>query len=412
MRLSDVNPFPAMFTIGPADGGHEVGLRVGVTILAPLLLLLAAERMDLAIYVIFAAFTGIYGRGEPHSVRLRTQARAGALMLVVLAAATLAGELGISEDAAPWTLVACTTVVAGAASVVTGMWNLRPAGSLFHIFAFAAVSSVPVKPPPVEGMLTAAAVVVWAMAMGLSSRAVPSRRSPLARPPSDHPDRARCRLILLEAMWYVIAAGAAGALATLLAAPRGVHHNYWAMVAAVVPLVGHSTRYRVNRGLQRIIGTFLGLGLTAVIVWLDPPVLAVVLIVAVLQVLAEVYIARQYVIAQTVVTPLALLSTLLVGVTVGGAQSLADAGAHASLRDRAVETVIGAIVGIVCVLYPWAWRRWVRRSPDPARDLASGSVARRVRGLRGLRRRPRPGSGPADAASPAPGRSASPDPRP
>lgn len=243
--------------------------------LVPLLVLLATHRMDLAVYAVFGAFTGIYGRNLRHGPRLQAQLRGGGLMLAVLAAATLAGRLGVSEQADPWGLVLWTTVVAGVAGVV----------------------------------------------------------------------------------------------ATLLAAPAGVHHNYWAMVAAVVPLVGHSTRYRVSRGLQRVIGTFLGLVLTAGIILLDPPVIVLVLIIAVLQVAAELYIARQYVIAQTVVTPLALLSTMLVGVTAGGAGSLMAAGGLQHLADRGVETVIGAAVGIVCVLFPWAWRRWVWGSPDPARAI-------------------------------------------
>lgn len=91
-----------------------------MTILVPLLLLLALDRMDLAIYAAFAAFTGIYGRNEPHGVRLRTQLRAGLLMLGVLTAATVAGRFGISEAHAPWGLVLWTTVIAGAATVATG----------------------------------------------------------------------------------------------------------------------------------------------------------------------------------------------------------------------------------------------------------------------------------------------------
>lgn len=322
-----VNPIPGLFTIAPADRDHEVGLRVGVTVLVPLLVLLATHRMDLAVYAVFGAFTGIYGRNLRHDPRLRAQLRGGGLMLAVLAAATLAGRLGVAEQADPWGLVLWTTVVAG-------------------VCAF-----------------------VWALAVGMASRVHPGRRHQIVWPdPVLHDDGAR-RLILWEAAWYVVAAGVAGVVATLLAAPAGVHHNYWAMVAAVVPLVGHSTRHRVSRGLQRVIGTFLGLVLTAGIILLDPPVIVLVLIIAVLQVAAELYIARQYVIAQTVVTPLALLSTMLVGVTAGGAGSLMAAGGLQHLADRGVETVIGAAVGIVCVLFPWAWRRWVWGSPDPARAI-------------------------------------------
>lgn len=369
MRLTDVNPFPAMLTIKPADRDHEVALRVGVTVLVPLLVLLAVGRMDLAIYATFGSFTGIYGRNLRHGPRLQAQLRGGGLMLAVLTAATLAGRLGISEQADPWGLVLWTTVVAGVCAAVTSWWELRPAGSLFQIFAFGAVASVPVKPPALEGMLTAVVVVVWALAVGLSSRVLPRRRHRFAWPPPRTPDAGRRRLILWEAAWCVLAAGLAGSIATLVAAPAGVHHNYWAMVAAVVPLVGHSTRYRVNRGLQRVIGTFLGIGATAAIIRLDPPVLALVLIVAALQVGAELYIARQYVIAQAVVTPLALLSTMLVSVTVGGADSLVAAGGLGHLADRAVETVIGSAVGIACVLFPWAWRRWVRGSSEPTREI-------------------------------------------
>lgn len=322
-----VNPIPGLFTIAPADRDHEVGLRVGVTALVPLLVLLATHRMDLAVYAVFGAFTGIYGRNLRHDPRLRAQLRGGGLMLAVLAAATLAGRLGVAEQADPWGLVLWTTVVAG-------------------VCAF-----------------------VWALAVGMASRVHPGRRHQIVWPDTVlHDDGAR-RLILSEAAWYVVAAGVAGVVATLLAAPAGVHHNYWAMVAAVVPLVGHSTRYRVSRGLQRVIGTFLGLVLTAGIILLDPPVIVLVLIIAVLQVAAELYIARQYVIAQTVVTPLALLSTMLVGVTAGGAGSLMAAGGLQHLADRGVETVIGAIVGIVCGLFPWAWRRWVWGSTDPTRGI-------------------------------------------
>lgn len=297
-----VNPIPGLFTIAPADRDHEVGLRVGVTVLVPLLVLLATHRMDLAVYAVFGAFTGIYGRNLRHDPRLRAQLRGGGLMLAVLAAATLAGRLGVAEQADPWGLVLWTTVVAG-------------------VCAF-----------------------VWALAVGMASRVHPGRRHRIVWPdPVLHDDGAR-RLILWEAAWYVVAAGVAGVVATLLAAPAGVHHNYWAMVDAVVPLVGHSTRYRVSRGLQRVIGTFLGLVLTAGIILLDPPVIVLVLIIAVLQVAAELYIARQYVIAQTVVTPLALLSTMLMGVTAGGAGSLMAAGGLQHLADRGVETVIGAAV--------------------------------------------------------------------
>src|SRR5439155_9908921 len=119
------------------------------------------------------------------------------------------------------------------------------------------------------------------------------------------------RAAWLEGVGYLVSAGLAGALATVVGASVGFGHNYWAMVAAVVPLVGHSTRHRVSRGLQRIAGTMLGLILMAGIIWARPAPWLMILVIAVCQFGAEMYIARQYLVAQVFVTPLALLSTLL-----------------------------------------------------------------------------------------------------
>ena len=139
MRMSDLNPAPSLFTIAPANRDHEVGIRCGITVLVPLLALLLMDRIDLAIFASFGAFTGIYGRNTTHGVRLHMQLRAGLLMIAVILAATLAGRSGVSESENPWALVGLTTVVAGVCAVIAGYWKLRPAGSLFHIFAFAAV---------------------------------------------------------------------------------------------------------------------------------------------------------------------------------------------------------------------------------------------------------------------------------
>lgn len=367
-RLADINPIPSFFTMAPADRDHEVGIRCGITVLVPLLTLLLVDRIDLAIFASFGAFTAIYGRNLKHGARMQMQVRAGGLMLVVLLLATLAGRNGMSEGENPWALVGLTTVVAGACAVVTAYWGLRPAGSLFQIFAFAAVASVPHQPPVGEALLTAAGTIAFALLVGIAGRLHPEHRHAFVWPRGEAITVERHRIIWSEGIWYVVAAGVSGSLATLLGPVLGTEHVYWAMVAAVVPLVGHSTRYRVNRGLQRIVGTFLGLLVLAVILWIHPPLWGIVLIIALLQCTAELYIARQYVLAQTAVTPLALLSTVL---AMSASTDVIDT--EGLLYDRFVETVIGAFVGMVCVLTPWAWRKWVLHSTSPSRISPSAN---------------------------------------
>lgn len=69
---------------------------------------------------------------------------------------------------------------------------------------------------------------------------------------------------------------------------------------------------------------------------LDPQGLVLVLVIAVLQVAAELLVGRNYAVALVVVTPLALLMVHVA----------APVPATTLLLDRGVETVIGVLVGV------------------------------------------------------------------
>ena len=345
-----------MFSIAPGNKDHHPALRCAGGVFVPLFTLVLLGRLDLAIFASFGAFTGIYGRGEPHATRFALQLRAGALMLLVILLAGLAARagaaLGLDDAAATWLLVLATTLVAGGCSVAISWFRLRPAGSLFPIFAFAAIASIPNQPPLWEGMLVAIATTAFSLLVGFSSRVLPSRRRPWVRPRPIRRTAEEKRSAWLDGFGYLVAAGLAGALATWAGSRLGFGHNYWAMVAAVVPLVGHTTRHRVRRGVQRIIGTVLGLVLMAGILLLGLQPWQTVLVMALCQFGAEMFIIRQYLLAQVFVTPLALVSTLLVVPSSPGIL----------LRDRIIETVIGAVVGIAVVLAPGAWRHFRERT--------------------------------------------------
>ncbi|WP_284978735.1 FUSC family protein [Arthrobacter sp. fls2-241-R2A-200] len=354
-----------MFTMGPANKDHHPALRCAVGVFVPLIALTVMGRLDLAVFASFGAFTGIYGRNEPHSVRFRSQLRAGGFMLLIMLCATLmarfAHEVGVSGTAYTWVLTAATTAVAGVCSVVVAAWRLRPGGSLFHIFAFAAIASIPAQPPLWEAMLVAVSTTLFCLLVGMSARVRRSHRSPWKRPPRIRQTSPERRAMWLEGAGYLVAAGLAGTIATIVGERLGFGHTYWAMVAAVVPLVGHSTRHRVRRGVQRIAGTVMGLVILAGILWLNPAPWAMVLVIAACQFGAEMFIARQYLVAQLFVTPLALIATLLA----------ARVDPALLLRDRIIETVIGAAVGVAVVVAPAAWRRV--RASRPTRSTSAAA---------------------------------------
>lgn len=327
-----VNLLRDLVHVAPSAQDHHPALRCAVGIAAPLLTVLLLGRLDLAVFATFGAFAGIYGRNEAHRQRLGTQLRGGGLMLAVIVAAALTARI----DVGPWVFVMLTSAVAGIGTFAAGLFRLRPGGSLFHIFAFAAIASVPDQPPLSLGVVTAVATVAFAVLLGQAGILWPRHRTAWQR---GHVDRSTARhlaALARESALYVAAALLAGSAATAL----GIGHTYWAMVAATVPLVGQSARARVNRGLQRILGTFAGLVLTALVLLPGLAAWQLILVIAVAQFAAEMFILRQYALAQAFVTPLALVSTELVH----------PADPAVLLADRAVETLIGASVGIALVL--------------------------------------------------------------
>lgn len=331
-----------LFTLAPSNGDHWVGLRAGLGVLLPLLLLIALGRLDLAPYVVFGAFVGIYSRVPGHLDRLLMQLKAGGLMWLVVLLAWFSGSFlvrGANDPAGVWLLVGATTLVAGVASVLAGLLRLRPAGSMFHIFAFAAISSVPAQPPLGEGMFAATATIFLSLVLGQLGRLAPLHRTPWQVTPAPPLSRRMSRAIWQEGLAYMLAAGAAGAVAALVSGPLGMGHTYWAMVAAVVPLAGKSTRHRLVRAVHRVLGTGAGLILMALIVLLQPQPWVAVLIIGLMQFLAEVFVTRNYFWAQFFVTPLALVGT-----------SLGKPLTTGILYDRAVETLIGVVISVIVVV--------------------------------------------------------------
>ncbi|MFB0834991.1 FUSC family protein [Arthrobacter halodurans] len=354
--------FTALFALAPGERDHRVAFRAALGVFLPLVALIAIDRLDLAVFAIFGAFTGVYGRVEGHRNRLEAQLRAGALFWVVILGAWLSSARLVDHASGwgPWAVVGLTTAVAWSCSLATAYLRIRPAGSLFHIFAFAAIASQPRLPPLGEAMSATSATMLLAVAIGLASWLPPRSRTPWRRvrtpaAPTDH------RAVWLDSVGYLLGAGIAGTVATLLSPAWSTEHTYWAMVAAVVPLVGRTTRHRVVRGVHRILGTIAGLAVMAVIVLAAPSPWVAALVIGLMQFGAEMLITRNYFWAQVFVTPLALVGT-----------SLAAGFGPGLLRDRMLETLVGAAVGVCVVLAGSAWGGRAGKPGAPAAGNPAG----------------------------------------
>lgn len=159
-----------------------------------------------------------------------------------------------------------------------------------------------------------------------------------------------------------VAAGSllAGAAAMLL----GIDHAFWAMAAAVLVLHQGTDRSRtLRRGAERLLGTWLGLGLAGAILLLHPHDLWLVVLLASLQFIIELLVVRNYALATVFITTAAL--------TISSGTHAVDIG-HLLLA-RGTDTLIGCSVGVAVYLVATRWQESTRLTDATARTLEAAA---------------------------------------
>lgn len=308
----------------PHAGAHRVALRAGVSVFVPLFLVTVLGHQEWSMYAGFGAFTSLYGRNHVHLSRAAMQASVGAVLVAVVVLGVAVSTLAN----AAWVAVPIAGLVAAGASLLSRVQDWHPPGSLFVVFAFGGCASVPHTTADLfPALLVTGLSALFAVAVGMAGG--------LARGDRSLPSRVR-----LHGTWLPLQDAAAATAAGALATASGVGHPYWATVAAVAPLSARGLRGQVTRGVQRVLGTLLGLVTSAVLLSLHLTGVALLVVIAALQVGAELLVGRNYGVALLVITPLALLM----------GQTAFEQPAAQLLLDRGVETVIGSMVGLTLVV--------------------------------------------------------------
>jgi hypothetical protein len=267
-----------------------------------------------------------------------------------------------------WGLVLVEAMLAGVGSVVADRLRLRPNGPFFGILALGACASVPTSIPMLAAVLICAGSAAFSIAVGFCGWIRLRTWNPAAV-------RAAAPLVrqkaLVHAARYVLAVGAAGACGVL----SGSGHPHWAMAAAAVPLAGADLPSSVHRGIHRIVGTFLGLAIVAVVLFPGPytplqffpgqeaAVLAVLVIG--FQFTTELFMTRHYGLAMVSFTPVILLMT----------QLAFPEDPLLLVTERGVETLVGAVIGILVVVAVRARRVPAVPGPGEFRDRRDTGAA-------------------------------------
>ena len=320
--------------INPAPHAHRVAIRAALAVSVPMAVLALVGRSELAVYATFGAFAAVYGGGRRSTTRWRVQATVGG----VLTLAVVTGAIVALSPFRSWLAIPIAAVWASAGAALSDRNRWRPPGPMFPVFAVATASAIPSTPATVAAAaIVVLSAAVLAVALGIAEialmRALRRPADPPPRPGPPMPSAKRQRLHLIRCGIVVLVAGS-------IATGVGIGHPYWAMVAAVTPLTVFTLRGQVARGIQRVVGTTVGLVLAGLLLALALPTWSILIIIAALQASVELLVVRNYGIALVFITPLALLSV-----------QLADPEPVRTLiTDRFVETLVGVSVGVLAAV--------------------------------------------------------------
>jgi len=340
----------AIVALRPAPPRWSIAIQAGLAIALPIAVFTVIGREDLGLLASTGGFTALYLTGRSR------RTRAGLLPLVALAL-LLSAAVGVLGSAAIWTSVLALFLLVVGSSVLFFGFEVGPPGVLFPVLV-GGVAGHLAAPVALGGAAVDGLVVIGTMAVGatlaylvvlapLVIRSVRMRDAELhhsTAAPLRFRFDATARLILIRLL-------VAAAIAAAVAAPLGLPRAYWVTLTVVAILQnGHRLRLTAVRGIHRVVGTLLGVGVFALLELLHPTGWWLVLVLAVLQFGAETVILRNYGLALLLITPLALVIS---------AQGSTAPGVL--IADRVVDTVVGGAIAML-VLFGSLFVRRLRRA--------------------------------------------------
>lgn len=308
------------------------GLQVALTVALVLPLVHLSPWSGLIGYAGLGALSALFGRFAETGKRTGIVVMAGLCQIASVGLVSAAAWLG----ATPAMLMILLACLGGCFFLIGTLARFGPPGALIFMFAGTAAMRAPDSLDDLLARIAmtaaAAGVAVLLCALTESFRFKGHAERPLPQEPLR---------TLKDLMPTAIRICAGAAIAGFVAMAMGMEHAGWAALGATAVLQGPFLHLSIHRALQRVAGTIIG----SLAVWLilqgGPGTWEVIALIVVLQIATEVVIGFNYGFGQIFVTPMALLMTYLAASGTAG-PDLAG--------ERVIDTLIGALVGIVVAI--------------------------------------------------------------
>ena len=336
--------FRSLFELHPSPSRWPIALQAAVAIGIPTVGFALAGRSDLGLLASTGGFLALYLAGRSRRERA---AKLPFIALGLIASASL----GVLASGDPLlSLLAVFVIAVVSATLCLGL-SVGPPGALFFVL-IGGVATHLAGPTGIGGAGIDGGLVVGLLVLGCAISYLVVL-APLLRPAVRRRDAAlhEARQPLAFVMdgisrTILIRLALASAIAVAVAAPLGLPRAYWVVLTVVVILQnGHTVRLSALRGVHRVLGTFVGLGLFALIALLGPGGLVLAFVLMALQFVVEMVVVRNYGLALIFITPLAML--------------ISTQGGHVEeiVGDRVLDTLIGTAIALAVLFASVLLRR-------------------------------------------------------
>ena len=331
----------AVVTVETGNTAVASAVRVGLAVALVLVVGGLAGHRDVAGFAALGALTSAFCRPDPCRVRLPRLVVTGVMVTGYVAFGAVLGAAGVSLAGE----VVAIALAAGFAALILGALRVVGPGPVVMVFAAAGAAGFADSADDVWKASTAAVIgavvgVVASLApwfaMWVRRERSQPRQSPARASLVEELKRIGDAELLSRSIRIVVAGGvAAGVVAAV-----GLQHPMWAAMGAVATLQGVNYHLTVTRGVQRLLGNVGGAAIAAGLLALPIGYWGAVVLIAVLQVLAETLVTVNYALCSLLVTPMALMLTAL------GAGLAPEVAV-----DRVLDTAIGVVIAVVLAAF-------------------------------------------------------------
>jgi uncharacterized membrane protein YccC len=342
------NDIRDLFAFQESTVQWPIAISTGLAMGVPIAILTLLGQPELGLIACTGGFAAMYLSNRPRRER-------AVLLSFIVIGFVLSSAIGVAtSDSLSLGLVALFALTVAGSIILLG-FGAGPPGSMFFMLV-AGASSRLAAPTSLGGVGLDGGLVIGMVALGaVMSYAIvlipllhPSVRQ---RDLEAHLVREPFRFSLHgDARAIVSRLVAASAIAVLIAAPFGVQRTYWVLLTVIAILQnGRTLRLTALRAVHRVLGTFVGVGLFALLLPLHFTGLRLALLLSVLMFLVQLVVIRNYGLALVFITPLALLFA-----------SSGDPGDAGTITvTRVVDTLLGASIAMTVLLAALLGRRFM-----------------------------------------------------